>query len=98
MGALFKNSKKAQNAFQDIGAHLFCIPARSPDLNPIKNIFHLVDKSLRKKALDKQISEESKEELFARVRSTLLNYSKDTIDKIISSMDKRIEAVIAIRG
>ena len=37
-----QNSKKAKNAYTEIGAKIFLIPARSPDLNPIENIFHLV--------------------------------------------------------
>ncbi len=97
-GCPVQNSKRGKRALERLGAHLFCIPARSPDLNPIENFFHLAGKALREDAITKQITSESKEEFSARVKSILLNFSKDTIDSIILSMDKRIEAVIANRG
>lgn len=97
-GCPVQNSRRAKRALEKLGAHLFCIPARSPDLNPIENFFHLVGKELRKEAIDKQITHETKEEFAVRVKNILLNFPKDKIDKIILSMDKRIEAVIANRG
>ena len=39
----------------DIGCHMFAIPACSPDLNPIENMFHLVRANLKKDALTKEI-------------------------------------------
>ena len=35
-----QNSVKARSAWDEVGARKFTIPARSPDLNPIENIFH----------------------------------------------------------
>ena len=46
---------KTQRALQDVGALLFKIPARSPDLNPIENIFNIVSAKLERDALRKQI-------------------------------------------
>lgn len=40
-----QNSLKAKNAMSDIGARVFPIPPRSPDINPIENFFHLVKKN-----------------------------------------------------
>eukprot|EP00111_Clytia_hemisphaerica_P016448 TCONS_00048723-protein len=97
-GCPVQNSRRAKRALEKLGAHLFCIPARSPDLNPIENFFHLVGKEIRKEAIDKQVTRETKEEFAMRVKNILLNYPKDKIDKIILSMDKRIEAVIANHG
>ena len=37
-----QRSKVAKKAINDSGATLFEIPARSPDLNPIENLFHIV--------------------------------------------------------
>ena len=37
-----QKSKQAQQAYDAIGCKIFSIPARSPDLNPIENIFHLL--------------------------------------------------------
>ena len=41
-----QNSAVARKALNRIGAKLFSIPPRSPDLNPIENVFHLVKWSL----------------------------------------------------
>eukprot|EP00111_Clytia_hemisphaerica_P009953 TCONS_00029126-protein len=94
-GCPVQNSKRGKRALERLGAHLFCIPACSPDLNPIENFFHLAGKALREEALEKQITSETIEEFSARVKEIRLNYPKD---KIILSMDKRIEAVIKNRG
>ena len=37
-----QKSKQAHLAYDAIGCKIFNIPARSPDINPIENIFHLV--------------------------------------------------------
>ena len=37
-GCPLQNSKKAQQVFNRIAAHLFCIPARSPDIDLISPI------------------------------------------------------------
>ena len=41
-----QNSAKAWKAIASTGAKLLAIPPRSPDLNPIENVFHLVRKRL----------------------------------------------------
>ena len=46
-----QNSKSAQKAFDHVGYSLFAIPARSPDINPIENMFNLVRKQLTEDAL-----------------------------------------------
>ena len=61
------------------------IPARSPDLNPIENIFHLVNKELRESALTKNITKESYDEFVARCQKTLMDFPKELIDKTIES-------------
>ena len=48
-----QNSAAARRAFQEVGAVTFAIPPRSPDLNPIENLFHLVSKQLREDAIGK---------------------------------------------
>ena len=39
-----QRSKAARKAINDSVATLFEIPSRSPDLNPIENLFHIVKK------------------------------------------------------
>ena len=97
-GCPVQNSKKAKRAFDRIGAHLFCIPARSPDINPIENLFHLVGRKLKQQALVKKITSETYEEFSLRVKNTLLEYPSGEIDKIIESMDKRISDIIKAKG
>ena len=41
-GCPVQKSKQANLAYDELGVKIFNIPARSPDMNPIENIFHLV--------------------------------------------------------
>ena len=50
-----QNSAKATESLKVIGVEVVKIPPRSPDLNPIENIFHNVKRKLRQDALDKKI-------------------------------------------
>ena len=93
-----QNSKTAIDAFDRNKVKVFKIPARSPDLNPIENLFNTIKKRLRQQALDKQIEQETFEEFSARVKETLLNFPPDDIDKIIDSMDKRVDSIIRTGG
>ena len=45
-----QNCAAAKKAFQDVNAELLSIPARSPDVNPIENLFHIIRKELKKQA------------------------------------------------
>ena len=66
MGKLFlqdgdpsQNSRKAEEAMKVVGARKFKIPARSPDLNPIENVFHNVKQQLMDEALSCNITHET---------------------------------------
>ena len=85
-------------AIEKVGAKVFKIPARSPDLNPIENFFNTITMKLNNDAVEKQITRESINEFSLRVKKTMQSFSSDQIDKIIESMDKRITAVIKGRG
>jgi transposase len=93
-----QNSKKAEDAFISIGARKFAIPPRSPDLNPIENVFHTVKNQLREDALELQIEEENWEQFCARVKQTIESTDKDYIDKTIASLGTRIDLVIKHKG
>ena len=60
-----QNSALATNAMQEVNAELLLIPPRSPDLNPIENIFKIVGDDLRKQALDHKIRSETFDEFTA---------------------------------
>ena len=60
-------SKAAKSALKDIGAELHEILARSPCVNPIENIFHVVRTNLEEEAICLQIERESFEDFTRRV-------------------------------
>lgn len=77
---------------------MFGIPPRSPDLNPIENMFHMVRRQLKDDALEREIKHETYKEFSERVKQTLESYSKEYIDKTIASMPGRIKEVIKCKG
>ena len=91
-----QNSKVAQEAMKRVKAEVFHIPAKSPDLNPIENIFHLTNRELRKNSKRKKT--ESRDEFVMRIRRALHSVPVAIIDKTIESMDKRIGMIIQARG
>ena len=93
-----QNSVPAKQAMNEVGARLFAIPPRSPDLNPIENFFHLVALKLHDDALQQNITKETYEEFSSRVKATMENYPVSDIDKIIASMDRRMSEIIRLKG
>ena len=89
-----QNSKRAREAMTRCHCELLKIPPRSPDLNPIENIFHIASKKLEKDALNKGITHESYEEFCDRVQRTISGISQELIDKTIQSMSGRITDTI----
>ena len=61
-----QTSKVAEEAWEELGCQMFSIPARSPDLNPIENIFHLVRQQLAHDALEQEIYQETYDEFCKR--------------------------------
>ena len=93
-----QNSKKAKQAMGRANVQLLKIPARSPDLNPIENIFKFVGEKLRAEALQRKITHESFDEFKARVITTTMSILRDYIDKVIQSMSKRMNLIIEKKG
>ncbi|CAB4019398.1 Hypothetical predicted protein [Paramuricea clavata] len=81
-----------------VEAEMLKIPARSPDINPIENIFHLVKSQLNKQAVTENITSESYEQFQTRVLQVLRTFPIDIIDKTIDSMSKRINKLISSKG
>ena len=67
-----QRSMVAKDALQEIGADLVEIQATSPDLNPIENNFHTIERSLREDALKRTSIREDFESCKQRVLSTLV--------------------------
>lgn len=93
-----QNSAAARNAMERVNAELLKIPARSPDLNPIENLFKSVGEDLRTDAFDKQISHESYTDFKERVRATICRFPISKINNLIQSMDKRLQLIIERKG
>lgn len=93
-----QNSRKAKDALKEVKAYQFSIPARSPDLNPIENVFHLASKKIVKDGKTLRIESETFEQFSRRCAKTLKEFPQDIIDKTIHSMDKRIQMVIDNHG
>lgn len=93
-----QNSKAARDAFDKMNIRIFKIPPRSPDLNPIENFFHLAKQKLRQQALDENIQQETFQEFSDRLKRTMFQFDKEIINKIIESMDKRVDEIIKSGG
>ena len=73
------------------------MPPRSPDLNPIENVFNNVKSELVKQGLQGKNEKESYDESRMRVMQTIVNCSSSTIDRTIATMHDRLR-IIAKNG
>eukprot|EP00794_Sanderia_malayensis_P001901 gene1901-2159_t len=92
-----QNSKRAHEGIESIGCRVLKIPARSPDLNPIENVFHLVGTKLQKDSLEKNIVKETYEQFCNRIKKTMMEFPSEVIDRTIASMPKRMNMVLKSR-
>ena len=93
-----QNSAKSRKAQEEFGSTLFSIPPRSPELNPIENVFAFVKKELRDNAIENELFHESYKEFSLRVKNTLYQADKERINKIIGSYGRRLTQVILRKG
>ena len=93
-----QNSACAREALKKIGAHVFSIPPRSPDLNPIENMFNLVRRYLPEEALAKRITHENWDQFVERVKQQFARFDSEILDRTIESMPKRLDLVIKSKG
>jgi transposase len=89
-----QNSYAAREAMKRTGAQLVSIPPRSPDINGIENVFHLLNERLRKDAIERNLSQETYDEFQERVISTIHSIPQHVIDNVISSTKKRLQHII----
>lgn len=93
-----QNSALARSAMCHANSTLIKLPPRSPDFNPVENLFPIVGRILKKQALQRNITRETFEEFKTRVKGAFLSVSVETINKLIASMSKRIASVIKNKG
>ncbi len=83
------------------GQKMQLIPARSPDLNPVKNLFNIVSKCIEAEILDQDIIHQSWDEFVQeRVKFHVWSVSREQIyiDKTIASMPKKVKDIIKLKG
>ena len=78
-----QNSKVAKKAMQNINTIVMAIPSKSPDLNPIENIFAQVSMILQNQAMEQNITKEIFSEFSAKVKDTLIKFDREKINKVI---------------
>ena len=93
-----QNAMVCKMALEKLGVTMFPIPPRSPDINPIENLFNVVRAKLHEDAITLNLRKETFEEFCERVEHTLIDFDKDIIDKTILSMDKRMDLVVEGKG
>ena len=97
-GDLSQNAAGVKKALRKLIAELLSIPLRSPDLNPMENLFNSVRSDLSQQAFSQNITRESYDQFQSRVRTTFLNWPAQSIDRIIDSMNGCIDLSIKKKG
>ncbi len=85
-------AKSIKSWLNDHGVGVPDWPANSPDLNPIKNLWDIIKRKMRNKR------PKNADELKATVKETWASIPPQQCHKLITSMPRRIEAVIKAKG
>ncbi len=85
-------AKGTKSWFNDHGVTVLDWPANSPDLNPIENLLGIVKRKMR------DTRPNNADELKATVKETWASIPPQQCHKLITSMPRRIEAVIKAKG
>lgn len=85
-------SKIVTEWLQSNGVSVLKWPAQSPDLNPIENLWEIVDRKIRSRNYT------NKADLIAAVNSEWQKIPMETISSLIGSMPRRCEAVLKNNG
>ncbi len=85
-------AKGTKSWFNDHGVTVLDWPANSPDLNPIENLWGIVKRKMR------DTRPNNADELKATVKETWASIPPQQCRKLITSMPRRIEAVIKAKG
>ncbi len=86
------NAKCTKSWFNGHGVTVLDWPANSPDLNPIEKLWGIVKRKMR------DTRPNNADELKATVKETWASIPPQQCHKLITSMPRRIEAVIKAKG
>ncbi len=87
-----KASAKCINVNVNVNVTVLDWPANSPDLNPIENLWGIVKRKMR------DTRPNNADELKATVKETWASIPPQQCHKLITSMPRRIETVIKVKG
>ena len=93
-GAPCHTSKKAQQWFEEKGVTVSDWPAQSPDLNPIEDIWNILDKAIRAR----ERLPTSLRQLMDALIEEWQKIPIDVVRKLYEGMPTRMQAVIAAEG
>ena len=93
-----QRSKQAQKAVEDVAVELLELSPCYADIHCIKNLFNLIKCNLEDEAIKQNITKESFQQFTERVLRAFNNISIEQVDKLILSMTRRIEVVLASKG
>ncbi len=85
-------AKGTKSWFNDHGVTVLDCPANLPDLNPIENLWGIVKRKLR------DTRPNNADDLKAAIKETWASIPSQQCHKLITSMPRRIEAVIKAKG
>ena len=85
-------AKLTKKWFGDAGVLILDWPSQSPDLNPIENLWSILDANLKDRR------PQNEEELFEILKEGWKNLSTDLLERLSDSMPRRIQAVIDANG
>ena len=91
-------SKVALDAVDECGLQFPSIPPRSPDINPIENVFHIIKLALKKEAMEQKMSKESFLQFKERVIKHLKNCDVFTIDRTLTLLPNRLKILSRNKG
>lgn len=85
-------AKIVKNWFSQNGVEVMEWPPQSPDLNPIENLWHIVDRQVDRSSV------RNKEDLYRKVKAAWDAIDEATIHRLIDSMSRRCLAVVQNNG